>query len=185
MTSHYLNQWWLVYQCIYALLGLNELKICTNPLVMQIWVCNTSHFSWDLATVQSVKNIHAWHTWYEAPHKLCVIQGGHSWHPFINLLQKKNMMLCKEARWIFWHCAVTLWAMTDHIDSWWCLLMALTGGMMRTKTAHVFQQCIAIGGISLCVYVVSDSAKKTITHGNWHVCYQISYYLWYGSLVMH
>ena len=26
-TSHYLNQWWLVYWCIYASLGLNELKI--------------------------------------------------------------------------------------------------------------------------------------------------------------
>ena len=25
-TSHYLNQWWLVYWCIYASLGLNELK---------------------------------------------------------------------------------------------------------------------------------------------------------------
>ena len=24
-TSHYLNQWWLVYRCIYASLGLNEL----------------------------------------------------------------------------------------------------------------------------------------------------------------
>ena len=25
-TSHYLNQWWLVYWCIYVSLGLNELK---------------------------------------------------------------------------------------------------------------------------------------------------------------
>ena len=25
-TSHYLNQWWLVYWCMYASLGLNELK---------------------------------------------------------------------------------------------------------------------------------------------------------------
>ena len=25
MTSHYLNQWWIVYRCIYASLGLNEL----------------------------------------------------------------------------------------------------------------------------------------------------------------
>ena len=40
--------------------------------------------------------------------------------------------------------------------------MVLMGGMLRTKTAHVFQQCIAIGGISLCVYVVSDSVKKQL-----------------------
>ena len=26
VTSHYLNQWWLNYRCIYASLGLNELK---------------------------------------------------------------------------------------------------------------------------------------------------------------
>ena len=26
-TSHYLNQWWLVYWCIYASLSLNELKV--------------------------------------------------------------------------------------------------------------------------------------------------------------
>ena len=27
-TSHYLNQWWLVYRCIYASFGLNELSTC-------------------------------------------------------------------------------------------------------------------------------------------------------------
>ena len=27
MTSHYLNQWWLVYWCIYASLSLNELML--------------------------------------------------------------------------------------------------------------------------------------------------------------
>ena len=29
-TSHYLNQWWLVYRRIYASLGLNELKLGTR-----------------------------------------------------------------------------------------------------------------------------------------------------------
>ena len=29
-TSHYLNQWWLVYWRIYASLGLNELKVFTS-----------------------------------------------------------------------------------------------------------------------------------------------------------
>ena len=33
-TSHYLNQWWLVYWHIYASLGLNELKV--YPLIMVI-----------------------------------------------------------------------------------------------------------------------------------------------------
>ena len=31
-TSHYLNQWWLVYRRIYASLGLNELSLDTYPL---------------------------------------------------------------------------------------------------------------------------------------------------------
>ena len=29
--SHYLNQWWLVYRCIYALLDLNELNLGLAP----------------------------------------------------------------------------------------------------------------------------------------------------------
>ena len=34
LTSHYLNQWWLVYWCIYASLGLNELRlICKGSLI--------------------------------------------------------------------------------------------------------------------------------------------------------
>ena len=32
-TSHYLNQWWLVYRCIYTSLSLNELLIAS-------WPCN-------------------------------------------------------------------------------------------------------------------------------------------------
>ena len=34
-TSHYLNQWWLVYWCIYASPGLNELKVW-KPLITNI-----------------------------------------------------------------------------------------------------------------------------------------------------
>ena len=34
VTSHYLNQWWLVYWCIYVSLGLNEL---TTGLLMAWW----------------------------------------------------------------------------------------------------------------------------------------------------
>ena len=30
-TSHYLNQWWIVYWRIYASLGLNELKVFLDP----------------------------------------------------------------------------------------------------------------------------------------------------------
>ena len=42
-TSHYLNEWLLVYWCIYALLGLNELintKVSfIRPYVIQIKIC--------------------------------------------------------------------------------------------------------------------------------------------------
>ena len=31
VTSHYLNQWWLVYWCIYASLSLNELTNSSSP----------------------------------------------------------------------------------------------------------------------------------------------------------
>ena len=34
-ASHYLNQWWLNYQCIYASLGLNELKLQYYVIVCQ------------------------------------------------------------------------------------------------------------------------------------------------------
>ena len=33
-TSHYLNQWWLVYWRIYASLGLNELMICFDIIFL-------------------------------------------------------------------------------------------------------------------------------------------------------
>ena len=33
-TSHYLNQWWLVYWCIYASLGLNELMAWPEAAVI-------------------------------------------------------------------------------------------------------------------------------------------------------
>ena len=43
-TSHYLNQWWLVYWHIYASLGLNELKrwryipqSCAMPPILSFW----------------------------------------------------------------------------------------------------------------------------------------------------
>ena len=34
-TSHYLNQWWLVYRRIYASLGLNELNPLEEPVYIQ------------------------------------------------------------------------------------------------------------------------------------------------------
>ena len=37
VTSHYLNQWWLVYWHIYASLGLNELNICLSWYVILLW----------------------------------------------------------------------------------------------------------------------------------------------------
>ena len=47
-TSHYLNQWWLVYRCIYASLGLNELnaELCffKNYEYVIIFHDNTWHF---------------------------------------------------------------------------------------------------------------------------------------------
>ena len=38
-TSHYLNQWWLVYWCTYVSLGLNEL---TKGLLVGLIYCNFS-----------------------------------------------------------------------------------------------------------------------------------------------
>ena len=35
------------------------------------------------------------------PHKLCLIWGGWSWHPFINL--SKTHCCVSRPRWIFWH----------------------------------------------------------------------------------
>ena len=37
MTSHYLNQWWSVYWCIYASLGLSELR--TKPFISSLLSC--------------------------------------------------------------------------------------------------------------------------------------------------
>ena len=49
-TSHYLNQWWLVYRRIYASLGLNELTIILPTkvlLILEIWwqLLSTAKFS--------------------------------------------------------------------------------------------------------------------------------------------
>ena len=47
-TSHYLNQWWLVYRRIYASLGLNELKIFGVFLITrtpQYLHCKLQHLS--------------------------------------------------------------------------------------------------------------------------------------------
>ena len=39
MPSHYLNQWWLDYSCIYALLSLNELTVLALMFCYQIIPC--------------------------------------------------------------------------------------------------------------------------------------------------
>ena len=42
-TSHYLNQWWLVYWCMYASLGLNELikaKTFSFHWLIEAWWCH-------------------------------------------------------------------------------------------------------------------------------------------------
>ena len=36
-TSHYLNQWWIVYRRIYASLGLNELRHSFNLFASRVW----------------------------------------------------------------------------------------------------------------------------------------------------
>ena len=45
--SHYLNQWWLYYRCIYATLGLNELRVASSAL-RQWWrrhlILSTNNF---------------------------------------------------------------------------------------------------------------------------------------------
>ena len=37
VTSHYMNQWWLDYRCIYALLGLNELNRSHIKIMCITW----------------------------------------------------------------------------------------------------------------------------------------------------
>ena len=44
-TSHYLNQWWLVYWCIYASLGLNELISDCSPYLTR-WGQVTGIYIW-------------------------------------------------------------------------------------------------------------------------------------------
>ena len=57
-SSHYLNQWWLVYWRIYASLGLNELSMflcwfCPNILISKLsktssgkcWICSSAQTS--------------------------------------------------------------------------------------------------------------------------------------------
>ena len=55
MTSHYLNQWWLDYWCIYASLGLNEFTHC--GLVLP----NSDRFGSILAQVCLVAQSHYLH----------------------------------------------------------------------------------------------------------------------------
>ena len=45
-TSHYLNQWWLVYWHIYASLGLNQLKYCIPWDVSAHFMCNLQKIFW-------------------------------------------------------------------------------------------------------------------------------------------
>ena len=62
-TSHYVNQWWLVYWRIYVSLGLNELKNLWNffYLMMTLWHWNFLH------CMPFVRVIHQWcgspHIW--------------------------------------------------------------------------------------------------------------------------
>ena len=46
-TSHYLNQWWLVYWRIYASFGLNELNISQNNLGNQKMIQVTQYSTMD------------------------------------------------------------------------------------------------------------------------------------------
>ena len=64
-TSHYLNQWWLIYWCIYVSLGLNELTdlidiwIKTQFLFKKMHFENVSKMSVILFTPQSVKYMYS------------------------------------------------------------------------------------------------------------------------------
>ena len=54
-TSHYLNQWWLVYWRIYASLGLNELKLETTLWIM---ACGLNrHLKWLIDKLRSAYQI--------------------------------------------------------------------------------------------------------------------------------
>ena len=50
--NHYLNQWWLVYWCIYVSLGLNELNACCWMESSIFWI----KFSWSLILVTPIDN---------------------------------------------------------------------------------------------------------------------------------
>ena len=66
VTSHYLNQWWLVYRRIYASLGLNELKVIlllTNGMELNLFhpvthpsVCLSIHLPPDLFPLYNFSN---------------------------------------------------------------------------------------------------------------------------------
>ena len=64
-TSHYLNQWWLVYWCIHASLGLNELTkashtflILLNPMTnyISLWVSELSHSRFCFSVIVQILN---------------------------------------------------------------------------------------------------------------------------------
>ena len=42
-TSHYLNQWWLDYRCIYVSLGLNELICFNSEILLNSSPCNAKY----------------------------------------------------------------------------------------------------------------------------------------------
>ena len=66
-TSHYLNQWWLVYWCIYSSLGLNEL--IGLPVSHYHWCIIVCHAVPVVITVTQSTSLlghseHAWQQWF-------------------------------------------------------------------------------------------------------------------------
>ena len=59
MTSYYLNQWWLVYWCIYASLGLNELK----AMKMQVGIFSSLSDEHQIITWINYDYLSTWPWW--------------------------------------------------------------------------------------------------------------------------
>ena len=71
-TSHYLNQWWLVYRCIYASLGLNELKVVNSGTVSNYYdFCEAKTDAVTLMIYQSkhINCLPSFVEWYETQQK--------------------------------------------------------------------------------------------------------------------
>ena len=92
-TSHYLNQLWKVYWCIYASLGLNELNETAATTTLEIGTCRWSR--WNLWEPHLQMNCRDVSTWKDTTIVASALVAG--WHVLLNkIVSRIRMMLWKS-----------------------------------------------------------------------------------------